>query len=211
MTRLWRVPRPSRAALHPDLFWQPGRKRVFQHPGSIVILAFRRWTLFPERPAITTSLLAPVVCALRCWRSLSVAGSLWAVLVLVVLFGPPGLLAYSQSAEFCAACHVMRSQHDSWVRMGKHREKVCVECHLPNRHWAPHLLRMGVDGTRGTASFLSGIVPDPIRLSAAGRRTVQENCIRCHAAMVSRIDASRTCWDCHRRSTHTGAPRIAIR
>jgi cytochrome c nitrite reductase small subunit len=105
----------------------------------------------------------------------------------------------------------MQLHYDSWLWMGKHREKACVDCHLPNHHWASRLLRMGIDGSVGTAAFVSGTFPDPIRLSEEGRRTVQRNCVRCHAEMVSRIDAGRACWDCHRRSTHAGAARLVVR
>jgi cytochrome c nitrite reductase small subunit len=164
-----------------------------------------------EQSAALFALLASAVRALTRRRSLLLAGALWTALPLVFLFGPPEFYEYSQSPGFCAACHVMQPQHASWTRMGKHREKTCVDCHLANRHWTSRLLRMGIDGGVGTAAFVSGMSRDPIRLSAHGRRTVQANCIRCHAEMVSRIDAARACWDCHRRATHVGAARIAER
>ncbi|MBI5209979.1 MAG: NapC/NirT family cytochrome c [Elusimicrobia bacterium] len=144
-------------------------------------------------------------------RAPAAAAALGAILVLVVLFGPPRLFEYSESNDFCAACHLMKPRHESWMRMGKHAQTRCVDCHLPNRHWVPRLLRKAVDGTKGTAAFLAGAVPDPIRLSSRGRRTAQANCVRCHADMVSRIDATRACWDCHRKTTHVGEGRIAMR
>ncbi|MBI4678326.1 MAG: NapC/NirT family cytochrome c [Elusimicrobia bacterium] len=144
-------------------------------------------------------------------RGLAVAGSLGVVLALVVLFGPPRLFEYSESPGFCAACHVMKEHYESWTHMGSHRSKRCIDCHLPNRHWAPHLLWKGIDGAKDVLSFFSGLVPDPIVLSARGRRTAQDNCVRCHEGMVSRIDGSRPCSNCHRRATHKGAGLIDTR
>jgi cytochrome c nitrite reductase small subunit len=154
--------------------------------------------------------LASLAHALGSGRSRWWAGTLWAVLALLLLYGPPGLADHSASPEFCAGCHAMQSRHESWTRMGKHRDVRCTGCHPSSRHWASYALRAGGDGTAGVTSR-DGVGPAPIRLSDAGRRAVQASCVRCHAVMVSRIDADRPCWDCHRRATHTVAGRLAAR
>jgi len=138
-------------------------------------------------------------------RFLQVFGTL-AVLGCVVgaflSFGPPGLYAKSETPEFCAGCHVMESQYENWFHHGAHRRVKCIDCHLPNDHAARHLTRKGMDGMWDAYVFYSGRVPDTITLSQSGAALVQENCLRCHGEMVSRINEDRNCWQCHRRVSH---------
>lgn len=122
-------------------------------------------------------------------------------------FGPPGLYAKSETPEFCASCHVMEPEYEAWFHSGAHRRNKCVDCHLPNDSAARHLFWKGVDGMKDALAFHSGRVPDTIRLSQHGVKIVRENCQRCHAEMIARINEDRRCWDCHRRLSHrlTGA------
>ena len=45
------------------------------------------------------------------------------------------------------------------------------------------------------------------KLSEHGAAILQENCMRCHEELLSRINEDRQCWQCHRRHSHstTGA------
>lgn len=131
--------------------------------------------------------LAAVVC---------VAGGLF------LAVGPPQLLAKSETADFCASCHVMEAQYEAWFHQGAHRRKACVECHLPHDNLATHYVWKSIDGMKDVVVFYSGRVPEDIRISEHGRRVVQANCIRCHENAVERIDQGRTCFDCHRRLQH---------
>ncbi len=134
----------------------------------------------------------------------------WIVLAAVVcvavgLFlavGPPQLLAKSETADFCASCHVMEAQYEAWFHQGAHRRKACVECHLPHDNLASHYVWKSIDGMKDVVVFYSGRVPEDIRISEHGRKVVQANCIRCHENAVERIDQDRTCFDCHRRLQH---------
>lgn len=117
-------------------------------------------------------------------------------------FGPPGLYARSGTPEFCAGCHVMESQYENWFHHGAHRRAKCVDCHLPNDHAVRHFVWKGIDGMWDAYVYYSGQVPDTITLSKAGAAIVRENCFRCHAEMVSRINEDRNCWQCHRRVSH---------
>ncbi len=122
-------------------------------------------------------------------------------------FGPPGLYAKSESPEFCGSCHVLEPQYEAWFHSGAHRRNKCVDCHLPNDTTARHLFWKSVDGMKDALAFHSGRVPDTIRLSQHGAKIVLENCQRCHAETIARINDERRCWDCHRRMSHklTGA------
>jgi len=35
-----------------------------------------------------------------------------------VMFGPPKLMARTETPDFCASCHVMESQYEAWFHTG---------------------------------------------------------------------------------------------
>lgn len=128
-----------------------------------------------------------------------------------LLFGPPRLLALSESPDFCASCHVMEEQHTAWRHDGAHRGIRCVDCHLPNDNAARHYAWKAIDGMKDVIVFHSGRIPDPITLSSHGRKVVQENCNACHEETVSVMDTSRSCWQCHQQTRHKLTGLIADR
>ncbi len=128
---------------------------------------------------------------------------------LFLLLGPPELLAKSESVDFCASCHIHEKQHTAFLHSGAHRRKLCVDCHLPNQDVATHFFWKGIDGMKDVYFFYSGTLSDPIRITDHGSRVLQENCIRCHEEMTSRISLQRRCWDCHRSVNHTLTGEIA--
>ena len=133
------------------------------------------------------------------------------VLGVFLAFGPPQLLAKSETPLFCSSCHVMESEYEAWFHQGAHRRKACVDCHLPNQNLPVHYLWKSIDGMKDVVFFYSGHVPENIRISDHGREAVQANCIRCHETAVERMDTSRTCWDCHRGITHMKTGSILTR
>ena len=128
--------------------------------------------------------------------------ALCSVFVFLILFIPSHVSAFAETAEYCKKCHVMESEYEAWIHSGAHRRQQCVECHLPYENKALHYLWKSIDGLKDIIIFHSGRVPELIRLSSHGEKTVQANCIRCHETAVSMIDKERKCWQCHRRSTH---------
>lgn len=122
--------------------------------------------------------------------------------------GPPHLLAKSESPDFCAGCHVMEGEYTNFMHSGAHRRKKCVDCHLPNDNLALHYVWKSIDGMKDVLFFHSGHVPERITLSEHGAKVVKANCIRCHSDLVSQMNTSRNCWNCHRRITHTGTGSI---
>ena len=137
-------------------------------------------------------------------RVLLVAGAATlSILVLVfLLFGPPKLLARSESPAFCAGCHVMEAEFEAWSHAGAHRRKQCVDCHLPNDSTTAHYVWKAIDGLKDVAFFYSGQVPERITLTTHGAEVLQRNCIRCHEQTVMMISTDRQCWSCHRRIAH---------
>jgi cytochrome c nitrite reductase small subunit len=119
-----------------------------------------------------------------------------------VSFGPPQLIAKSESPLFCASCHSMQSQYEAWFHVGAHRSIKCVDCHLPNQNLGAHYLWKSIDGLKDVVVTYSGKVPERIAITGRGQQTVQSNCVRCHAERVARIDQQRHCWECHRFLQH---------
>jgi cytochrome c nitrite reductase small subunit len=143
----------------------------------------------------------------RFWLSLVVLAVVGAGLGAFLAFGPPKLYAKSESPEFCASCHVMESEYEAWFHAGAHRRLKCVDCHLPNDTKAQHLVWKGIDGGRDFLAFHTAWFAEPINLSPRGAKVVRENCLRCHAETMARVNEDRNCWVCHRRLRHkqTGA------
>ncbi len=132
-----------------------------------------------------------------------------AALGLFTAFGPPGLFAKSESPEFCGSCHVLQPEYENWFHSGAHQNIKCIDCHLPNDNLAHHLWAKGLEGVGDVVAFHTGRVPEPIKLSDAGARTVVANCRRCHNELVARINEDRRCWECHRRMSHRSTGAIA--
>ncbi len=133
---------------------------------------------------------------------LLIVGLVAVAVFLFLLYGPPKLLAKSESPDFCARCHVMESEYESWAHEGAHRRKLCVDCHLPNENVGIHYVWKSLDGLKDIAFFYSGSVPERIHLTSHGAEVLQANCIRCHQTTVENVSHERKCWDCHRRIMH---------
>ena len=122
---------------------------------------------------------------------------------LFAMFGPPKLMARTETPDFCASCHVMESQYEAWFHTGAHRSIRCIDCHLPHENIGAYYTWKSIDGMKDVFVFYSGRVPEMITLSKHGKKTVQSNCSRCHATIVEKIDQSRNCWECHRWLKHS--------
>uniref|UniRef100_A0A7C4ENY6 Cytochrome c nitrite reductase small subunit n=1 Tax=Thermodesulfovibrio aggregans TaxID=86166 RepID=A0A7C4ENY6_9BACT len=138
-------------------------------------------------------------------KSLTIVISALIFLVIAVSVSPK-ILMKTNTAEFCARCHVMEEQYLTLMKGGLHNSLKCVDCHLPNSNKISFYIWKGIDGTSDVLHFYSGNVPEEIQASEHAKKTIQQNCIRCHEGMVSRITiADRKCWDCHRRVSHKQA------
>ena len=128
-----------------------------------------------------------------------------------IAFGPPRLYAKSETPQYCGSCHVLEPEYEAWFHSGAHSRITCVDCHLPNDTFARHLVWKTLDGVKDTVRFHTGMVSQDIRLSEHGAKVVQENCQRCHAETVVRVNEDRQCWTCHRRISHKQVGAIATR
>lgn len=136
------------------------------------------------------------------WKILIGLCAFAAVMGVFVSFGPPQLIARTETPLFCSSCHVMQSQYEAWFHVGAHRTIRCVDCHLPHENLPVYYMWKSIDGMKDVVVFYSGRVPETIEISPRMERTVQANCIRCHETRVEMIDRQRKCWECHRFLQH---------
>jgi cytochrome c nitrite reductase small subunit len=136
------------------------------------------------------------------WKLLVLLAVLASGVGLFVSFGPPQMMAKTESPLFCSSCHVMQSQFEAWFNVGAHRTIRCVDCHLPHENLPVYYVWKSIDGLKDVAVYYSGQTPEIITISDRGKRFVQTNCIRCHAERVAVINQERNCWDCHRFLQH---------
>lgn len=104
------------------------------------------------------------------------------------------VLKTAEEPEFCASCHLMKDQIDSWTK-SIHRSVMCVECHLPRQnpieyyYWKVQL---------GLNDYIKFYVYSVDEVSLKHKEIVKNNCLRCHSEVLSLVNVSRDCWDCHK-------------
>ena len=141
------------------------------------------------------------------WKILVLLAVLGGAVGVFVAFGPPQLMAKTESPLFCSSCHVMESQYEAWFNVGAHRTIRCVDCHLPHESVIAYYFEKGRQGMHDVYVFSTGTTPELIRANEHSQEIIQQNCIRCHEETVESIVMGpqafdRNCWDCHRDVAH---------
>jgi len=149
----------------------------------------------------------------------------WKTPVIIILGICTGLIIYlvhiskvfsyaGDDPATCVNCHIMAPQYATWSHSSHREVAVCNDCHVPHENIARKYFFKGMDGMRHSAIFTMRKEPQVIFIHEAGRKVVQNNCIRCHVklltdAKLNRITnhyqterESRKCWDCHREVPH---------
>ncbi|MDI6715579.1 MAG: NapC/NirT family cytochrome c [Actinomycetota bacterium] len=126
------------------------------------------------------------------------------VLVAFLLIGGLSYAGYeaTSTSQFCRSCHVMEDAYQSWYHSA-HRSVVvsCTDCHMP-KSLGYKLVYKVTSGTRDIYKNIAG-PPDVIKAKEETIKIVNENCKRCHAKMVAKINMNgRRCTDCHRYIPH---------
>jgi cytochrome c nitrite reductase small subunit len=119
-----------------------------------------------------------------------------------------GLSYFSADPRACVNCHIMREPYDSWQKASHHAAATCVECHLPTGVVRKYLAK-AENGFWHSKGFTLQDFPEPIRIKPGNRTILQENCVRCHAELVSEIAAPHVretaafrCVTCHAQVGH---------
>lgn len=149
----------------------------------------------------------------------------WKIPVIIILGIFTGLLLtvlkisnavsyLSDDPKACVNCHIMSPQYATWERGSHGRVTVCNDCHVPQDNFFRKYYFKASDGLRHATMFTFRMEPQVIQIKEAGKKAVQENCIRCHENLVHPvsvrylgnkmiIDKDETyCWDCHRDTPH---------
>jgi cytochrome c nitrite reductase small subunit len=129
-----------------------------------------------------------------------------------------GLSYFGTEPAACVNCHIMRPQYDGWQKSSHHAVAVCIDCHLPH-DFVPKYLAKAENGYRHGKEFTAQTFAEPITVQARGREILEENCVRCHAPLVSEITAASdahanrdiSCVRCHAGVGHGETARLGGR
>lgn len=135
-------------------------------------------------------------------------------LVLFILHAARATSYLSDDPKACVNCHVMAPQYATWERESHGRVTTCNDCHVPQDNFISKYLFKASDGLRHSFMFTFRLEPQVIRIKHAGKKAVQQNCIRCHSNVIHPVslraisnkkiidEEERYCWDCHRETPH---------
>lgn len=135
-------------------------------------------------------------------------------LVLFILHAARATSYLSDDPKACVNCHVMAPQFATWERGSHVKVTNCNDCHVPQDNFINKYLFKASDGLRHSFMFTFRLEPQVIQIKHAGKKAVQQNCIRCHSNVIHPIslraisaksiieEEERYCWDCHRETPH---------
>jgi cytochrome c nitrite reductase small subunit len=122
---------------------------------------------------------------------------------------------YAQGASYlsddpraCVNCHVMRDVYEDWKRASHHAVASCNDCHVPHDFFGKYLAK-AANGYHHSVAFTLQNFPEPIRIKPANAAHLQDNCLRCHGALLDDVLAHRapaaqtlSCVQCHAEVGH---------
>jgi cytochrome c nitrite reductase small subunit len=114
----------------------------------------------------------------------------------------------SDEPETCMNCHVMTQAYITWNHSSHRNVATCNDCHVPHDNLVSKYAFKAKDGMRHASMFTLRLEPQVIQLSAGAVPVVEQNCRRCHQALVGEIHlrewtpGDNRCWDCHREVPH---------
>lgn len=109
--------------------------------------------------------------------------------------------------EACVNCHVMRPQHDGWMKASHRSVAVCNECHTPDGMVQKYASK-AMYGFMHAFAFTTGRFPDEIQIKPHMYGITEHACLKCHTAVVEAMtvgeDRGKTpaCIRCHRNVGH---------
>lgn len=117
----------------------------------------------------------------------------------------------SNDPAACVNCHIMRDEFDGWNHSTHHAVAVCNDCHVPQDLVGKYTMK-AVHGYRHSKGFTLQDFHEPIMIKADSLKVVEDNCLRCHGAFTSEINAhgltvkpgdeSLSCVHCHSHVGH---------
>ena len=116
--------------------------------------------------------------------------------------------------ETCVNCHIMSPQYATWAHSAHREVTNCNDCHVPHNNIVNKYYFKAMDGLRHATVFTLRNEPQVIFIKAAGKKAVQQNCIRCHEDLLRddrmllmtedlySFRKERSCIDCHLETPH---------
>ena len=148
--------------------------------------------------------LVPRLWQLPCFLALGVAAGTG----LLVLHVSRATSYLSDAPETCMNCHVMTTQYVTWQHSSHASVTTCNDCHVPHDSFVDHYAFKARDGMWHATVFTMRWEPQVIRLSPGAVPVVEDNCRRCHEAVIEDValadhqSGDLRCWDCHREVPH---------
>jgi cytochrome c nitrite reductase small subunit len=112
----------------------------------------------------------------------------------------------SNNPAACANCHVMRNQHDGWIKSSHRAVATCNDCHTPHDLLGKYSIKT-MNGFFHSLAFTSGRFPDVIEIKDRNRRVTEAACRYCHEDIVQEMGAGGRlervpCISCHATVGH---------
>jgi cytochrome c nitrite reductase small subunit len=120
----------------------------------------------------------------------------------------------SDNPETCVNCHIMAPQFATWSHSAHREVAHCNDCHVPHNNVFNKFYFKAMDGLRHATIFTLRNEPQVIFIRSAGKRVVQQNCVRCHEFLISpdkylskenvfhSTKEGRSCIECHIETPH---------
>ena len=119
-----------------------------------------------------------------------------------------GLSYFSSDPRACLNCHIMKPEFDSWQKSSHHHAAVCVDCHLPHNTVEKYIAKAD-NGYHHSKGFTFQDFHEPILMTPKSSKILQENCLRCHEALVQGLHPGAfnepeavQCVHCHSSAGH---------
>lgn len=137
-------------------------------------------------------------------RLTSLSARLWLPLTGVFLGTGIYTVHYSEATAYlsndpraCVNCHIMREHYDGWQKASHHTVATCNDCHVPQGLVRKYITK-AENGFWHSKGFTLQDFHEPIRIRPSNRAVVNENCLKCHAAVVDEIiHEDNNCVRCH--------------
>ncbi|MBN2242573.1 MAG: cytochrome c nitrite reductase small subunit [Acidobacteria bacterium] len=119
----------------------------------------------------------------------------------ITLHYAEGLSYLSTDPAACVHCHIMRPQYDAWQKASHHTAATCADCHLPAEFPVKYFVK-AENGWSHSKGFTMQNFHEPIMIKPKNIEILQNNCLRCHADLLSAESFAYTegaprCVRCH--------------
>ena len=94
-----------------------------------------------------------------------------------------GFSYMSSDPKVCINCHIMQPQYDSWQKSSHHAVAGCVDCHLPHGIVGKYTAK-AVNGFNHSKAFTLQNFAEPIAITSANARILQDSCLACHGSLI---------------------------